>query len=121
MSDGGVKEEEMEPTVIKNDATDTDIGARLKEGREAAGLTLGQAARILELSVRDLEAIEAGKRSVQATELIKFSDVYAISVDWILGEWGDNDVPQEWVDMMEKLPVGDRRKLLRAIAMIGKN
>lgn len=103
----------------RNDATDADIGARLKEAREAAGLTQKQAARLIEMDQEKISLIERGQRSVKATELIRFSDIYSASVDWILGEWGDTDVPQEYIDLMEKLPPPDARKLIRTIAMMG--
>lgn len=104
---------------IPNDSTDADIGARLREAREAAGLSQGQAGRLLELTQEILSKIEKGERSVKATELIKFSDVYEASVDWILGSWSECDVPQEYIDMFEKLPPPDARKLIRAVAMMG--
>jgi len=104
---------------MKNDSTDKDIGARLKEARESAGLSQAQAAKLVQLNQETISQIERGVRSLKATELVKFSDIYDAGTEWILGEWTEADVPQEYIDLMERLPPPDARKLLRTIAMMG--
>lgn len=105
--------------VGRNDATDKEIGARLKEARKAAGLSQAQAAKLLQFTPEQLSNIEAGKRSVKAYELVSFSDVYEVGTEWIIGEWTEADVPQVYIDLMKKLPPPEARKLLRTIAMMG--
>jgi transcriptional regulator with XRE-family HTH domain len=63
------------------------IGARLRAAREEAGLSQGQAAKLLE--------IEAGRRRVQADELSQFAKMYHVSVSWLLGEEGGVDPHEE--------------------------
>lgn len=101
-----------------NESTDKDIGARLKEAREAAGLSQAQAAKLIGLDQAKISLIERGERSVKATELILFSEYYEAGYEWILGDTADCGVPQEWIDMVEGMPDVDRRKLLRTLAMM---
>lgn len=100
--------------------TDKEIGARLREARERAGLSQAQASKLIGLYDRAMSDIENGRRKVNARELIAFSEVYAVGYDWILGQWTDCDLPEEMVAMVEKLPPIDRRKLLATLASFGE-
>lgn len=109
---GGTGEVELK------DPTDKDIGARIKDAREHAGLSLKQAAKVLDFHMTDLILIEEGQRPCTAIELVKFVDAYAVSPEWIIGMIHDTDIPKEWIEMIEKLPSKtDRRKLMHIIAM----
>jgi transcriptional regulator with XRE-family HTH domain len=59
------------------------IAARLKAAREQAGLTQGQAAKILGLHRPAVSEIEAGRRSVSAEELATLAETYGVSVEWL--------------------------------------
>lgn len=101
-------------------ATDKEIGERLREARERAGLTQTQAAKLLGLGHQNkLARIELGIRKVAAVELVRFAEVYAVGYEWILGQWADCDLPEELVSMAEKLPPVDRRKLLQTLVSFG--
>jgi len=99
--------------------THEQIGSRLKEARVRAGLTQGQAARLLGLNQEKISLIEKGKRECGVLELTAFSEVYAVSYEWILGQWCESDLPEETVAMFEKMPPVDRRKLLVLLASMG--
>ena len=101
-------------------ATDKEIGKRLREARKMAGLSQGQAAKLLGFDRPTISTIEAGDRSVKAKELQMFSELYEVGYDWILGQWHECDLPQEMVLLVEKLPPVDRRKLLRVMASYGQ-
>lgn len=60
------------------------IAAALRQAREAAGLSQGQAARRLGLHRPTVSEIEAGRRRVSAEELKAFADLYRVDVAWIL-------------------------------------
>lgn len=77
---------------------------RLKEAREALGLTLTEAASKLGFpSYQTLMKIESGDREVKANELSRFAKAYFISLNNLLGEEGIKagynflwrDVPEE--------------------------
>jgi transcriptional regulator with XRE-family HTH domain len=59
---------------------------RLKQAREAAGLSQGQVSRILKMHRPAITEIELGGRKVSAGELKAFADAYKVSVEWLLGE-----------------------------------
>lgn len=73
------------------DATRVSIAERLKAARELAGLSQGQAARILELHRPSISEVEAGRRRVSAEELVAFARIYSVSVAWLVGDKSDPD------------------------------
>ena len=62
------------------------IGQRLRQAREAAGLSQGQVARILRMHRPTITEIENETRKVTAGELKQFSHLYKVSVEWLIGE-----------------------------------
>ena len=87
--------------------SDTDakreiIAARLREARRMAGISQGQAAKLLGLHRPSISEIEAGHRRVRAEELLRFAEVYDVNVAWLAG------------DRAEKLDLHDDRLLLAA-------
>jgi len=76
-------------------ANETTIAERLRSAREAAGLTQGQAAKLLGLHRPTVSEIEAGRRKVSAEELVQFADIYGVSVSWLTGEGDLEEGPRE--------------------------
>lgn len=70
----------METTQSRN------LADRLRAAREMAGLSQGQVARLLEVHRPCISEIEAGRRKVSADELARFSDLYGVELDWLLGK-----------------------------------
>ncbi len=62
------------------------IAARLREARKMAGISQGQVAKLLGMHRPTISEIEAGNRRVSAEELSKFSDIYDVTVSWLLAE-----------------------------------
>lgn len=62
----------------------SEVHERLKLAREQSGLSQGQVAKRLEMHRPTISEIEAGRRSVTAEELREFSELYEVSVDWLL-------------------------------------
>ena len=61
------------------------IGHRLRQAREAAGLSQGQAAKLLGLHRPAVTEVENETRKVSAGELAHFAEMYHVSLDWIVG------------------------------------
>jgi len=59
------------------------IAAKLREAREAAGLSQGQVAKLVKKHRPTISEIEAGRRRVSAEELSEFSELYGVSIEWI--------------------------------------
>jgi transcriptional regulator with XRE-family HTH domain len=67
------------------------LSIRLRQAREDAGLSQGQAAKLLGIHRPTLSNIEMGERKVSAGELKQFADLYKVSTEWLLGEVVDAD------------------------------
>ncbi|WP_225719889.1 helix-turn-helix domain-containing protein [Leptospira interrogans] len=59
---------------------------RLRLAREQAGLSQEQVSKLLKVSRPAITDIESGKRKVSTDELIQLSDVYDVSINWLLGK-----------------------------------
>ena len=68
------------------EATRQTIASRLRLGREMAGLTQGQVAKIRGWHRPTVSEIEAGRRRVSADELTSLAELYGVSVSWIVEE-----------------------------------
>ena len=68
-----------------------EIATRLRMAREAAGLSQGQAARLMDMHRPTVSEIEAGRRRLAADEMPKFAETYGISIAWLVGEHDDGD------------------------------
>jgi transcriptional regulator with XRE-family HTH domain len=62
------------------------LSTRLRQAREASGLSQSQAARLLGMHRPTVSNIEAGERKVSAGELKEFAEVYKVSTEWLLDE-----------------------------------
>ncbi len=62
------------------------IGARLRQAREAAGLTQDQVAKLLGLPRPAISEMESETRRVSAGELKQLARLYKVSMEWLTGE-----------------------------------
>src|SRR5579871_4752432 len=60
-----------------------EIGNRLRQARELAGLSQGQVARMLNLHRPSVSEMEAGRRRVSADELQELARIYDVGVEWL--------------------------------------
>jgi XRE family transcriptional regulator, fatty acid utilization regulator len=72
--------------VLPIEGLSAEIAARLRQAREAAGLTLTQASKAMGFdNYQVLMNIEKGERAVRALELLAFARIYGRSPDLFLG------------------------------------
>ncbi len=76
-------------------AFNVKLGKRLREIRQARGLSQEQIAKILGLNRSTVSQIENGKRSLAADELSSVSDALGISIDSLLDPDKEIDVVLE--------------------------
>jgi len=76
------------------------IGERLRQSREAAGLSQGQVAKLLNLHRPTISDIENEARKVTAGELREFAKLYKVSLEWLV---------DEAVDQSHKLKMAARK------------
>src|SRR5437867_6184584 len=66
-----------------------ELGKRLKQAREACGMTQDQAAQEMEMARATIAQIELGNRSVSGLELSRFSYLYARDIrEFVADEFG---------------------------------
>lgn len=110
----------MSGTVSDKAAT---IPARLRAAREAAGLSQGQVAKLMNMHRPTISEMEAGNRRITAEELAKLAHLYDVKIAWLLGEAPDrveHDDPRLQLAARElgKLKPDDLERLLKLIAAL---
>ena len=106
------------------DAPKGAVSDRLREAREAAGLSQGQVAKKLELHRPTISEIEAGRRKVSAEEVEKFANLYGVSVEWVVS----GPSSEEGVDArmlmaareLSKMSAIDLARLMKMLKMLRK-
>jgi len=71
------------------------LARRLREAREEAGLSQGQAAKLMGMHRPTISEIEAGRRRVQADEVTRFAALYHVAAPWLLVGGGAEDPHEE--------------------------
>lgn len=61
------------------------LGERLRQAREAAGLSQGQVAKLLNMHRPTITEMESEGRKVTAGELARFAELYKVSLEWLTG------------------------------------
>lgn len=65
------------------------LARRLRQAREASGLSQGEVARRIDYHRPTISEIEAGRRQVGALELVTLARLYHVSVVWLLSLEGE--------------------------------
>lgn len=98
------------------------IGERLRSARIMAGLSQGQAAKLLDLHRPTISEIEAGHRRVAAEELPKFAELYGVSVAWVTGTRDEADLTDPQLALvareLKKLKPADMERVMEFIAAV---
>lgn len=101
-------------------ATPKGIPARLRAAREQAGLSQGQAARLLDMHRPTISEIEAGRRRIQVEELAQFAKLYKVSMSWLTSEAADDGAVDPRVELaareLRKLKQDDLDRVLRLLS-----
>jgi transcriptional regulator with XRE-family HTH domain len=98
------------------------VADRLREAREAAGLSQGQVAKKLQLHRPTISEIEAGRRKVSVEELSQFANIYGVPVEWIVsGPKGNDSADARMLvaaRQLSKMSKADLDRLMRMLKMI---
>jgi transcriptional regulator with XRE-family HTH domain len=102
----------------------SDLSERLRFAREYAGLSQGQVAKIMGLHRPTISEIEAGRRRVRGEELAKFAKIYDVSLGWLVGSEGENQIGDDRVQLaardLLKLKPADLDAVLRLLSTMRK-
>jgi transcriptional regulator with XRE-family HTH domain len=75
------------------DKKQQQISTRIRTARENAGLSQGQAAKLLDVARPTVSEIEAGRRKVSAIELAQMAKLYGVGLAWLACEREDTEDP----------------------------
>lgn len=100
-----------------------DLAARLRDARSLSGLSQAQVAAKLDMHRPTISEIEAARRSVTSDELKSFSELYGVTMSWLLGETDDSKKESRDALIMAARELGkireeDLDRLLRVIRMV---
>ena len=104
-------------------AESSGIAERLKLARERAGLSQGQAAKLLNFHRPTISNIESGERSVKASEIGQFAELYRVDSEWLLKgkPSSDDDAIRLVARELSKLSTGDLDKVLNIVRSLKKS
>lgn len=101
------------------------IAERLREAREAAGLSQGQVAKRLSMHRPTVSEIEAGRRKVSAQETEIFANLYGVSVDWLVSGASKNQADDARLLIaareLSKMSDADIERLMKMLRMLKKS
>jgi transcriptional regulator with XRE-family HTH domain len=109
---------------MKTRESSGSVAERLREAREASGLSQGQVAKKIGLHRPTVSEIEAGRRKVSAEELAEFGDLYGVSIEWIVngskGEAGSDVRLLLAARELSKMSEPDLDRLMKMLRMLRK-
>lgn len=107
------------------ESTREQIAARLRTARDAAGLSQGQVAKMLDYHRPTISEIEAGRRKVSGEELTQFASMYGVSVEWLTNAASEPDRSEDRILIaareLSKMKDQDLDKLMSLLQMLRKS
>lgn len=110
--------------MIIPESTREQIAARLKMAREAAGLSQGQVAKLLDMHRPTISEIEAARRRVVGEELAQLAALYGVSVEWLTTAPEESDASEDRILLaareLSKMKEQDLERLMSLLRMLRK-
>jgi transcriptional regulator with XRE-family HTH domain len=107
------------------ESTREQIANRLRTARDAAGLSQGQVAKLLNFHRPTISEIEAGRRKVSGEELTQFASLFGVSVEWLTSASGESDPSDDRILLaareLSKMKDQDLDHLLSLLQMLRKS
>jgi len=107
------------------ESTREQIANRLRTARDAAGISQGQVAKLLNFHRPTISEIEAGRRKVSGEELTQFASLFGVSVEWLTSASGESDPSDDRILLaareLSKMKDQDLDHLLSLLQMLRKS
>lgn len=97
------------------------VGQRIKEAREAKGLTQEDLAVIVDLSPTHVSVIERGLKVAKLDTFVAIANALDVSADSLLIDvvtQSTNGVTNDLSELLMKLPLKEKRKILKAVKIL---
>jgi hypothetical protein len=92
---------------------------RCRRARESAGLSIGQAARLLDVPIDEVRRVEESDAAYADVDPTRFADLYGVNLAWLSGRVEQRDYARlnRWPDAAE-LPFRDRDMIAELYASL---
>ena len=97
------------------------VGQRIKEAREAKGFTQEDLAAIVDLSPTHVSVIERGLKVAKLDTFVAIANALDVSADSLLIDvvtQSTNRVTNDLSELLMKLPLKEKRKILKAVKIL---
>jgi len=97
------------------------VGQRIKEAREAKGFTQEDLAAIVDLSPTHVSVIERGLKVAKLDTFVAIANALDVSADSLLIDvvtQSTNGVTNDLSELLMKLPLKEKRKILKAVKIL---
>lgn len=97
------------------------VGQRIKEAREVKGLTQEDLAAIVDLSPTHVSVIERGLKVAKLDTFVAIANALDVSADSLLIDvvtHSTTGVANELSELLMKLPLKEKRKILKAVKVL---
>lgn len=97
------------------------VGQRIKEAREAKGFTQEDLAAIVDLSPTHVSVIERGLKVAKLDTFVAIANALDVSADSLLIDvvtQSTNGVTNDLSELLTKLPLKEKRKILKAVKIL---
>lgn len=97
------------------------VGQSIKEAREAKGLTQEDLAAIVDLSPTHVSVIERGLKVAKLDTFVAIANALDVSADSLLIDvvtQSTTGVANELSELLMKLPLKEKRKILKAVKIL---
>lgn len=97
------------------------VGQRIKEAREAKDLTQEDLAAIVDLSPTHVSVIERGLKVAKLDTFVAIANALDVSADSLLIDvvtQSTNGVTNDLSELLMKLPLKEKRKILKAVKIL---
>jgi len=97
------------------------VGQRIKEAREAKGFTQEDLAAVVNLSPTHVSVIERGLKVAKLDTFVAIANALDVSADSLLIDvvtQSTNGVTNDLSELLMKLPLKEKRKILKAVKIL---
>ena len=98
-----------------------EIGQRIKEAREANGLTQEKLAELADISVTHMSVIERGVKSPRVNTLVNIMNALGVSADYIFQDvvnYSTQSTTNELYERIRHLPATKQQKIFSMIRLM---
>ena len=100
------------------------VGQRIKEAREAKGFTQEDLAAIVDLSPTHVSVIERGLKVAKLDTFVAIANALDVSADSLLIDvvtQSTTGVTNELSELLMKLPLKEKRRILKAVKVLAED